>query len=62
MKQLKHIFSQRLAGYLMYRGFYLQSMHDDFRSDRPYHIFIFKDSDEIRNAINDYSEMQKSKK
>ena len=58
MKQLKHIFSQRLAGYLMYRGFYLQSMHDDFRPDKHYHVFVFKDSEEIRKAIDDYSKLK----
>lgn len=55
---MKHIFSQRLAGYLMFRGFVLLKMCDDLKDGRK-HVFIFKESDELRRAINDYSKLKK---
>lgn len=58
-KKLKHIFSQRLAGYLMLRGFVLLKVSDDLRPGKRGHVFIFNESEEIRNAINDYSNIKK---
>lgn len=55
---MKHIFSQKLAGYLMYRGFVLLKMSEDLKNPNK-HVFIFKDSDEIRKAIDDYSNLKK---
>jgi len=45
-------FSLRLAGYLMQQGFVLKLMRDDQKSKRK--IFIFNDSPELQNAIQDY--------
>lgn len=56
---MKHIFSQRLAGYLMWRGFVLLKMCDDLKDERK-HVFIFNESDEIRKAIDDYAKLKKN--
>lgn len=51
---LKLIFSMKLAGYLMQRGFVLLDMRKNTdQSNR--NVFIFNESDELRNAIDDYS-------
>ena len=55
---MKYIFSQRLAGYLMFRGFVLLKMCDDLK-DRRKHVFIFNESDELRQAIDDYAKLKK---
>lgn len=51
---LKLIFSMKLAGYLMQRGFVLLDMRKNTdQSNR--NVFIFNESAELRNAIDDYS-------
>lgn len=51
---LKLIFSMKLAVYLMQRGFVLLDMRKNTdQSNR--NVFIFNESDELRNAIDDYS-------
>jgi hypothetical protein len=42
----------------MQRGFVLLKMVDDLKNPRK-HVFIFNDSEEIRKAINDYSQLTK---
>ena len=54
MGKIKYIFTQRLAGYLMFKGFVLLKMTDDLKNPSK-HIFIFNESEEIRKAIDDYS-------
>ena len=51
MKQF-NCFSLKLAGYLMLRGFVLFEVFEDKNSRRK--IFLFKDSDELRQATVDY--------
>ena len=51
MKQF-HCFSLRMAGYLMQRGFVLFEIQEQKDSRRK--IYMFKDSDELRQAIQDY--------
>ena len=57
-KRMKHIFSQKLAGYLMYRGFVLLKVCEDLKNPRK-HVFIFNESKEIRDAIDDYAKLKK---
>jgi len=54
--ELKNYFikSQKVAGYLMQRGFVLCGMKPDLESIR--NIFIFKNSYELISAINDYKQ------
>lgn len=51
MKQF-HCFSLRMAGYLMQRGFILFEIQDNKNNRRK--IYMFKDSHELRVAIEDY--------
>jgi len=52
MRQEFSSYSLRLAGYLMLQGFVLKLMRDDQKSNRK--IFIFNDSSELQNAIQNY--------
>lgn len=49
----KFIYSQRLTGYLLMRGFVLLEMKPDNRNTRR-NIFIFKESDKLESAISEY--------
>lgn len=50
--------SQRLAGYLMMRGFVLRGMGRNHRyPDR--NVFFFKDTDDLKRAIEDYRSVAK---
>ena len=50
----KTIFSQRLAAYLMSRGFMLMDMRKDVKGSGK-NVFYFKNSNELTDAIFDYS-------
>lgn len=50
------IFSQRLAGYLMYNGFVLGQMRPD-NNGSGRNIFFFKNSLEIRGKMNEYRKL-----
>lgn len=52
-KQTKVILSMKLAGYLMQRGFRLIRNAPD-RKNPSYDIYLFRDSDMIREAIDEY--------
>ena len=55
---LKLIFSMKLAGYLMQRGFVLIDMRRNLdQSNR--NVFLFKESDKLRKAIDDYAALAK---
>lgn len=55
-KDIITIFSQRLAGYLMYDGFVVGGMRrDDDGSGR--NVFFFKNSENIQKAIKKYREL-----
>ena len=49
----RYIFKQRLAGYLMQRGFVLLRMNTNL-DDNYKHVFLFKDSPAISKAIAEY--------
>lgn len=48
------IYSQCLAGYLMFNRFILIDKRADLK-DKNKNVFIFRDSPEIRNAMKKYS-------
>lgn len=51
--EYRYIFSQRLAGYLMQKGFVLLRMNTNL-DDNYKHVFLFKDSPAISSAISEY--------
>jgi len=53
MAKAKIIYSQRLAGYLMLRGFSLMSTSADPNGSGRL-IFVFRDSNELYDAIGEY--------
>lgn len=54
MKEQRYIFSQKLAGLLMLKGFVLKAMRPDkYHPNR--NVFIFNDSEELRNVLNDFN-------
>ena len=53
-KKVKAIFTQKLAGYLMQRGFVLIDIKPN-RDNPNRHDFLFGDSSELQQAINDYA-------
>ena len=46
--------SQKLAGYLMLRGFVLKRLEPNIIENTNRNIFIFNNTQELTNAINDY--------
>jgi len=50
-------YSQKLAGFLMMRGFVVKLMRQDMKTRR--NIFIFNDSQELQIAIKEYCELKK---
>ena len=50
-------FSQKLYGYLVFKGFTVFRIRDDMKSNRK--IFVFKDSDELQMVIKEYSSLKK---
>lgn len=55
MKEKKEfiVFSQLMAGYLMMRGFVLKRMMSSTKDNRK-NVFVFKESDELMQAISEY--------
>lgn len=52
-KQMFVIFSQRLAGWLMLKGFVLQGIQKDKKQSRR-NVFLFNNSDELIENIKTY--------
>lgn len=48
------IFNQRMAGYLMQKGYVLLDMQPDVKSTSGKNIFLFKDTPQIRRSMSDY--------
>lgn len=61
MENIITIFSQRLAGYLMYNGFVLGGMRPDADGSRR-NIFYFKNSENIQKTILEYRKLHPSDK
>ena len=53
MMKYRYVFSQRLAGYLMQKGFVLLRMNINL-DDNYKHVFLFNDSPAISLAISEY--------
>lgn len=49
------VFKQRVAGYLMMRGFVLVGVEQRRNMQTGKNVFFFQDSPELRNAIKEYS-------
>lgn len=47
------IFNQRLAGYLMFKGFKLLGLGDNYKLQGK-NVFFFTRSNELNKAINEY--------
>lgn len=52
-RKMKTIFSQRLAGLLMTKGFVLVGMEQG-KNNTGKNVFYFNDSDELRSAMEEY--------
>lgn len=52
-RKMKTIFSQRLAGYLMIKGFVLVGMEQG-RNKSGKNVFYFNDSDELKRVMDEY--------
>ncbi|WP_448784310.1 DUF5659 domain-containing protein [Blautia sp.] len=50
----KAIFSQRLAGYLLMKGFVLAESRKDYKNPEK-NIFFFYESAELLNAMTEYT-------
>lgn len=61
MKEIITIFSQRLAGYLMYQGFVLGGIRQDSEGSGR-NLFFFKNSNNIQDVIKKYRELHPSNK
>lgn len=61
MKEIITIFSQRLAGYLMYQGFVLGGIRQDSEGSGR-NLFFFKNSNNIQDVIKKYRELHPTSK
>lgn len=52
-KQNRIIYSQRMAGYLMQKGFVLISMQPDLKKSGR-NVFFFVDTPQLKSAIDEY--------
>ena len=48
------IFNQRMAGYLMQKGYVLIDMRPDMKSGSRKNVFFFKDTPQLRTSMSDY--------
>ena len=48
------IFNQRMAGYLMLKGYVLLDMRPDINSSSGKNVFVFKQTPHTRNSMSDY--------
>jgi len=51
-------FSQKLAGWLMFKGFILQGMRAD-KNATGRNVFIFNDSEELQNIFKEFKSLNK---
>lgn len=55
-KEYRYVFSQRLAGYLMLKGFKLLRMNVNL-DDPKKHVFCFNNNEDVIQAIQDYKNL-----
>lgn len=53
IKKNKIIYNQKMAGYLMHRGFVLIDMRPDLKNTGR-NVFFFKDTSQLKSAIDEY--------
>ncbi len=51
----RYVFSLRLAGFLMQKGFRIRRIHKNL-DDNSKDVYLFNDSTELRSAIKEYEE------
>lgn len=54
MKKEYIVFSMKLAGYLMQRGFVLKRMEKTTRDQSNRNVFYFNESDDLLNVVDKY--------
>jgi hypothetical protein len=54
MKKEYIVFSQRIAGWLMLKGFVLKRMEKSTRHNSNRNVFIFNDTEELHLSIKEY--------
>jgi hypothetical protein len=54
MKKEYTVFSMKLAGYLMQKGFVLKRMEKTMQDDSNRNVFIFNESPELLEKIHQY--------
>lgn len=52
------IFNQKVAGYLMLNGFVIKKLEQSNKEDGRRNVFIFNDTEELRDKINKYNQFQ----
>ncbi len=52
-KKIFNVYNQRMAGYLMQRGFVLMDIQPDLKKTGR-NVFLFNDTLQLRSAIDDY--------
>ena len=52
-----HIFNQRLAGYLMLKGYKLEYIEPNRNNDN-YNMFCFENSPQIKKAMENYKKIK----
>lgn len=57
MKKDYIVFNMATAGYLMMRGFVLKRLERTNKGDKWRNIFIFNESEELLQAIQDYKNL-----
>ncbi len=48
------IFNQRMAGYLMQKGYVLIDMQPDMKNGSRKNVFFFRDTPQLRQSMSDY--------
>ena len=59
-KVYKQIFSLRLAGYLMQRGFRIIRIHHNLK-DKDKDVYLFDDTLELEKAMLEYKQLKNTK-
>jgi hypothetical protein len=59
MKKEYIVFNQKLAGYLMQKGFVLKRMGKSDKKDSKLNIFFFNESDDLLKSIAEYKTLIK---
>lgn len=58
MKKERIIFNNRLAGYLMYKGFVLKKMGKSDKKGSNLNIYFFNESDDLHKRIEEFKSIK----